>query len=99
MKNIIAIVLAFGILKCSPTRKPIHCDERFFDCAATCASICRRTITHHYEFGKCFVKCNSPCRKDYCKKAHMVEQVDTEDLKSFASIGHGGSSPSVSIIK
>ena len=99
MKNIIAIVMAFGAFDCSPVPKPIHCDDRFFDCASDCASICEKTISHTYEFGKCFTQCNSPCRKDYCKKARMVKQVDTEDLKFFACNGHGGSSPSVSIVK
>ena len=31
-------------------------------------------------------------------RTRMVEMVDTKDLKSFAKIKRGGSSPSVSII-
>ena len=97
MKNIIAIILLLNVFQCEKRNKTI-CNDDFFECAHECSQICERTIEESWEFGKCFAICNEPCRKDYCKDACMVEMVDTKDLKSFAKIKRGGSSPSVSII-
>ena len=83
---------------CDKPMFKIQCNDEFFTCAYECGQICEKTINYSHEFGKCFTICNEPCRKDYCKEARMVEMVDTEDLKSFAKIKRGGSSPSVSII-
>ena len=97
MKYIITAAIFFNILQCDkpPT---LRCNEYFFQCAKECSIICEKTINHAYEFGKCFSQCNNPCRKEHCKEARMVEVVDTEDLKSFANIQRGGSSPSASSI-
>ena len=86
-----------NVLQCEK-RNNIICNNDFFECAYECGQICERTIEESWEFGKCFAICNEPCRKDYCKDACMVETVDTKDLKSFANLKRGGSSPSVSII-
>ena len=99
MKNIIMIIfLVVNFNHCDGILSPIICNEEFFTCAYECNDICEKTIQHSWEYGKCFTKCNTPCRKDYCKEACMVELVDTKDLKSFAKIKRGGSSPSVSNI-
>ena len=99
VRNIIMMTfLVVNFNHCNRTIPPIICNDEFFRCAEECSTICKNTITRSYEFGKCFSQCNSPCRKEYCKDARMVEMVDTEDLKSFAKIQRGGSSPSVSII-
>ena len=99
MKNIIMMTfLVVNFNHCNKTIPPICCTDEFFTCAYECSEICERTIRHPWEYGKCFTKCNTPCRKDYCEEACMVEMVDTKDLKSFAKIKRGGSSPSVSII-
>ena len=87
----------FNIFQCDK-RSRFTCNEDFFQCAKECSIICKNSINYSYEFGKCFSQCNSPCRKEHCKEARMVEMVDTEDLKSFANIQRGGSSPSVSSI-
>ena len=97
MKIFIAALVFFTIGECNK-RPNITCNEKFFICANECSNICDKTIDYAYEFGRCFSKCNDPCRKDYCKDARMVKMVDTEDLKSFANVKRGGSSPSVSSI-
>ena len=81
MKNIIAIILVLGSFQCGKPRSNKLCDDRFFVCAHDCAEICQKTIDRAFEFGKCFTKCNAPCRKDFCIEA--IKRV--------------GSSPSVSI--
>ena len=90
------LVVSFN--HCAKTTSITTCTDDFFTCAHECSEICERTVRHSWEWGKCFSICNEPCRKDYCKEACMVEMVDTKDLKSFAKIKRGGSSPSVSII-
>ena len=90
------LVVSFN--HCAKTTSTTTCTDDFFTCAHECSEICERTVQHSWEWGKCFSICNEPCRKDYCKEACMVEMVDTKDLKSFAKIKRGGSSPSVSII-
>ena len=99
MKNIIMVVfLVVNFNHCNKVASSTTCTDDFFTCARECGQICERTIEHPWEWGKCFSICNQPCREDYCKEACMVKMVDTEDLKSFAKIKRGGSSPSVSII-
>ena len=90
------LVVSFN--HCAKTTSTTTCTDDFFTCAYECSEICERTVQHSWEWGKCFSICNEPCRKDYCKEACMVKMVDTKDLKSFAKIKRGGSSPSVSII-
>ena len=97
MRYIIVAAIFFNIFQCDK-RSRLICSEDFFQCAKECSVICEKTINHAYEFGKCFSQCNNPCRKEHCKEARMVEVVDTEDLKSFANIQRGGSSPSASSI-
>tara|TARA_Y100000034_G_scaffold55223_1_gene67688 strand:+ start:590 stop:895 length:306 start_codon:yes stop_codon:yes gene_type:complete len=97
LKNLIAIILLSSVFHCEKS-KQIVCNKEIDICFKDCANICEKTIKKYYEFGKCFARCTTPCRKDYCKEARMVEVVDTKDLKSFAKIKRGGSSPSVSII-
>ena len=53
-------------------KNSFSCDERFFECASVCSSICERTISDGYEYGKCFTICAAPCRKEYCKKVGEV---------------------------
>ena len=74
------------------------CNKEIDICFKDCANICEKTIKKYHEFGKCFARCTTPCRKDYCKEACMVELVDTKDLESFAQIKRGGSNPSASSI-
>ena len=93
------MILTLSLFPCQKPISNIQCDERFFLCVHVCSNICHNTIDHTHEFGKCFARCNQPCREEYCKEACMVEMVDTKDLKSFAEIKRGGSSPSVSINK
>ena len=100
MKNIFLIGLiciASPTQWCKPPISKLQCSEQFFDCAKVCSEICAKTVDHSYQFGKCFTKCNQPCRNEFCKAARMVKMVDTEDLKSFANIQRGGSNPSVGI--
>ena len=96
--TIIAVILMAGVAHCVQKHNNITCNKKFDICSYDCASICSKTIKRSYQFGRCFSICLDPCRKDYCKEARMVKMVDTEDLKSFAKIKRGGSSPSVSII-
>ena len=99
VRNIIMMTfLVVNFNHCNNITSSIICSDEFFTCAHECSQICEKTIQHPCEYGKCFSMCNEPCRKDYCKEACMVEMVDTKDLKSFAKIKRGGSSPSVSII-
>lgn len=71
MKTILALIIIFSIAHC--VDKPrIYCNKEFFDCTRVCSAICERSITRATQFGKCFTKCNEPCRKEYCK-ARMVE--------------------------
>ena len=98
MRTLIAAILLVNTFQCEQPKR-IVCNDKIDVCFSDCARICRRTIDKDYQFGACFSRCTEPCRKEYCKKARMVKQVDTEDLKSFACNGHGGSSPSVSIVK
>ena len=95
---VIVVILMAGVAHCVRKQKYITCNEKFDACSYECATICARTIKRSHQFGKCFSICLYPCRKDYCKEAYMVEMVDTKDLKSFAKIKRGGSSPSVSSI-
>ena len=97
MRILFTIILLTALFHCDK-KISFSCDQKFETCWRDCAEICEKTITHKYEFGKCFTICLDPCRKDYCKETRMVEVVDTEDLKSFANNRRGGSSPSVSII-
>ena len=97
MKNLIAVIITIGAFQCGKSKPQIVCMDEFYNCAHTCSQICSKTINHDYEFGKCFSICHDPCREEYCKKACMVKQVDTKDLKSFA-IKRVGSNPSVSIV-
>ena len=98
MKNLILVIsLMFSFTECSKPNSKVHCDEKFFLCCNECSAICERTIKHKWEWGKCFAICNQPCREEFCTLARMVKMVDTEDLKSFANLRRGGSSPSVSI--
>lgn len=99
MKTLIMMILTLSLFPCQRSISNTQCDEKFFLCAHTCSNICHKTIDRAHEFGKCFAICSQPCREEYCKEACMVETVDTEDLKSFAKIRRGGSSPSVSINK
>lgn len=98
MRTLIAAILLVNTFQCGKPKSNIQCNKNFFECATTCSTICKRTIDYDYEYGKCFGECITPCRKDYCIEARMVEVVDTEDLKSFANIRRGGSSPSASSI-
>ena len=71
MKTILALIMIFNVAHCDD-KPQIYCNRKFFDCTRTCAAICERTIARATQFGKCFTKCNEPCRKEYCK-ARMVE--------------------------
>ena len=97
MRTLIAAILLVNTFQCEQPKR-IVCNDKIDVCFRDCARICRRTIDKGYQFGTCFSQCTEPCRKEYCKEARMVEVVDTEDLKSFADIKRGGSSPSVSSI-
>jgi len=66
MKLMLACVFLISFSDCN--KKNISCKKEFFVCADACASICSRTIRKEYEFGKCFSKCNEPCRAEYCRE-------------------------------
>jgi hypothetical protein len=66
MKIFTISAILLTLLHCDKV-KNLSCDERFFDCASVCSSICERTIAHGHEYGKCFTICTYPCRKEYCK--------------------------------
>ena len=67
MKFWITGLLVVTFSQCSETNK-ISCNKKFFRCADECRKICERTIRKSYEFGRCFTICNTPCRKEFCKK-------------------------------
>tara|TARA_Y100001970_G_C14089276_1_gene779092 strand:+ start:552 stop:767 length:216 start_codon:yes stop_codon:yes gene_type:complete len=66
MRLIFACILFVSFVECD--KKKISCKKEFFECADVCAGICERTIARAYEFGKCFSRCNEPCRAEYCKE-------------------------------
>lgn len=67
MKGIIPLIILINLAPCSG-REDLTCNSKFFECAAVCGDICERTIKYAHEFGKCFAACNSPCRKEFCRK-------------------------------
>jgi hypothetical protein len=66
MKAFVASIILLTFSQCSDNGK-YSCREEFFDCAQACSSICRKTISRPYEYGKCFSICSYPCRKEYCE--------------------------------
>jgi len=72
--RIFTISVALLTLSQCDKAKNLSCDERFFECASVCSSICEKTIAHGYEYGKCFAICTRPCRKEYCTDVAKEKQ-------------------------
>ena len=72
MKAFVASIILISFTQCNDNGN-YRCTEAFFECASVCSSICDKTISKGYEYGKCFTICTAPCRKEYCKKKEETE--------------------------
>jgi hypothetical protein len=72
MRGTLAFIILINVFQCEE-RPQITCNNKFFKCAEDCGDICERSINFAHEFGKCFTICNTPCRKEYCKKISYDE--------------------------
>lgn len=67
MKTFVASIILLSFTQCNDSGN-YRCTEDFFECARVCSSVCRKTIARSHEYGKCFSKCNEPCRAEYCRE-------------------------------